>query len=108
MDRAIAYVANGVLHLKPAGGPARAFDSPFVEEMRTRAHEIHRRHAWKTEGRGATFMSRGLLWGPAAAEAELLHVAVTCVSRAHRPGEVLYALDAERRTAVCRLRLEDA
>ncbi|HXY38368.1 MAG TPA: hypothetical protein VEQ10_01790, partial [Vicinamibacteria bacterium] len=107
MDRAIAYVANGVLHLRPAGGPPRAFSSPFAGEMRERAHQIHRRHAWKAEGRGATFMSRGLLWGPAARDQELLQVAVTCVSRASRPGEVLYALDAERRTVVCRLRLED-
>ncbi|HVO12992.1 MAG TPA: hypothetical protein VMX54_19790 [Vicinamibacteria bacterium] len=107
MDRAIAYVANGVLHLRPAAGPARAFESPFAGEMRERAHQIHRRHAWKTEGRGAMFMSRGLLWGPSAADPETLQVAVTCVSRAHRSGEVLYALTAERRTAVCRLRVED-
>jgi len=107
MDRAIAYVVNGVLQVKPSGGPPRAYESPFAAEMRERAHQIQRRHAWKSEGRGALFMSRGLLWGPPAQDADMLQIAVTSVSRAHRPGEVLYALSAERRTAVCRLRVED-
>jgi hypothetical protein len=108
MDRAIAFVANGELHLKPAGAPARAFQSPFAEEMRDRAHQIHRRNAWKTQGRGATFMSRGLLWGPPAGDPALLQIAVTSLSRGSRPGELLYSMSAEGRTAVCRLRLADS
>jgi len=107
MDRAIAFVANGSLHLKPAGGEARPVESPFADEMRGRAQEIHRRHAWKAEGRGAMFMSRSLFWGAPARDPSLLTIAVTSLSRGTRAGELLYAMNAEGRSAVCRLRLED-
>src|SRR5574340_370403 len=56
---------------------------------------------------GALFMSRGLLWGPGARDPELMSIFVTSVSRSARPGELLYSMSAEGRTAVCRLRLED-
>lgn len=108
MGHTIAFLSQGRLHVKAPDAPVRPVESAFANEMRTRAHEIHRRHAWKTEGRGAMFMSRGLTWGPPGRETDILHVAMTSLSRGSRPGELLYAMAAEGRTAICRLRLEDA
>jgi hypothetical protein len=107
VERAIAFVADGAVHLLEPGRPPRRLESPFALEVRARAQEIHRRHAWKSEGRGATFMSRGLLWGPSGRDPEALLVRVTSLAGGPGAGEVTYTLEAEGRTAGCRRSLAD-
>jgi hypothetical protein len=103
----IAYVAGGRLHLKVGDAPARSFDSAFAQQVRDRHAQIHQRHSWKSEGRGARFMS-GLLWGGPERDPSELRVAITSLTRGAAPGELLYAMDTEGRTAVCLFRTEDA
>jgi hypothetical protein len=107
MERAIAFLADGVVHVLEPGRPPRRLESAFALEVKSRAQEIHRRHAWKSDGRGAMFMSRGLLWGPAGGDPAALRVRVTSLAGGPGPGVLTYALAAEGRTAVCRLRLAD-
>jgi dipeptidyl aminopeptidase/acylaminoacyl peptidase len=102
----LAFLAGGRLHVKHGDTPVRAFDSAFGQQVRDRHAEIQRKHAWKAEGRGARFMS-GLLWGmPERPDA--LQVAITSLTPGTRPGEVLYTLDTEGRTALCLFAVEDA
>jgi hypothetical protein len=107
MEPAVTFVADGVLYRLVPGQPPQRIESAFALEVRGRAREIERRHAWKSEGRGAMFMSRGLLWGPSASDPQKLQIRITDVARGAVPGELLYALSAEGRSAVCRLSLED-
>jgi hypothetical protein len=58
-----------------------------------RALQIDQRHSWKSQGRGAQFMSRGMLWGGEPGR-DGIRVAVTSLSRGREPGEVLYALES--------------
>ncbi len=95
----LAYLAGGRLHVKVGEAPVRAFDSAFGQQMRDRHVEIQRKHSWKAEGRGARFMS-GLLWGTPEKDGAM-RVAITSLTRGPRPGELLYALDTEGRSAVC-------
>jgi hypothetical protein len=102
----LAYLAGGRLHVKLGEAPVRSFDSAFGQQVRDRHVEIQQKHTWKEEGRGARFMGN-LLWGMPARDAAL-RVAITSLTRGSRPGELLYALDTEGRTAVCLFRAEDA
>jgi len=104
---AVAYVAGGRLHLKVGDAPVRSYDSAFGQQVRDRHVEIQQRHNWKSEGRGARFMS-GLLWGGPERDASLLRVAITSLSRGAAAGELLYAIDTEGRTALCLFRTGDA
>jgi hypothetical protein len=101
----LAYLAGGRLHVKRGEAPVRAFDSAFGQQIRDRHVEIQRKHRWKEEGRGARFMGN-LLWGMPAGDGPL-RVAITSLTRGARPGELLYALDTEGRTAVCLFNAED-
>jgi hypothetical protein len=102
----MAYLAGGRLHVKLGEAPVRSFDSAFGQQVRDRHVEIQQKHSWKEEGRGARFMGN-LLWGVAERDAAL-RVAITSLTRGSGPGELLYALDTEGRTAVCLFRAEDA
>ena len=102
----IAYVAGGKLHFKVGEAPARACESAFAQQVRDRHVEIQQRHSWKQEGRGARFMS-GLLWGGPERDPASLRLAITSLARGTGPGELLYAMDTEGRTAVCLFRTGD-
>jgi hypothetical protein len=102
----VAYVAGGRLHVKLGEAPVRSFDSAFGQQVRDRHAEVHQRHSWKGEGRGARFMS-GLLWGMPERDPALLRVAITSLTRGTAPGQIVYALDTEGRTAVCSFSAED-
>lgn len=106
MERTIAFVADGVVHVMEPGAAPRPCESAFALEVRGRAREIQRRHAWKGEGRGARFMSRGLLWG-SVGDSDALPVRVTSLAAGPGPGVLTYTLATEGRTAVCRLILAD-
>jgi hypothetical protein len=107
MSPSLAYLAGGRLHLKLGDEPARSFDSAFGQQVRDRHAEIHNRHTWKQEGRGARFLGN-VLWGAPQRDPAMLRVAITSLTRGARPGELLYTLDTEGRTAVCVFRTKDA
>ena len=107
MSPSLAYLAGGRLHLKVGDDPVRSFDSAFGQQVRDRHAEIQGRHGWKQEGRGARFLGN-LLWGAPKQGAEGLRIAVTSLTRGPRPGELLYTLDADGRTAVCAFQTEDS
>ncbi len=102
-----AFLAQGKVHVKNDAGPPRVHESAFGESVRERAIAIHKRHEWKSQGRGADFMSRGLLWGASQRDPEAILVAATNLTRGPSEGELYYAMNADGRTAVCALRTGD-
>lgn len=102
-----AFLAQGKVHVKADTGPARVYTSAFGDSVRERAIAIHKRHEWKNQGRGAGFMSRGLLWGSSQGDPEAILVSATHLSLGPAEGELYYALDTDGRTAVCALRTGD-
>ncbi len=90
----LAYLSQNKLHLC-GGGASGTIDSKFGRSLRERASEIHHRHAWKTAGRGARFMS-GAMWGgqPGGDPGEF-RIAITSVARGRNPGELLYSLETD-------------
>ena len=53
------------------------------------------------------FLALGLLWGMPERDPAQLRVAITCLTRGVAPGQLVYALDTEGRTAVCLFDAED-
>jgi len=92
MHDSFLYVAQGKIHFKEAGKPARLIESKFGQSLVDRASQIHQRNAWKTQGTGAKFMSGGMLWGGNDAEENELPVVVNAISRGRSQDEVLYSL----------------
>jgi hypothetical protein len=101
MPPAFAFLSHGELHVRSGDGSVQHVKSEFGEQVKERARQIHARQSWKTEGRGARFMSGGLLWGTASQDLALTQVAVRCVSRGTRPGDVLFVLDTDGLTGIC-------
>src|SRR5438067_12875834 len=101
MSARIAYVAGGRLYLKSGDAPPRAVESEFADAVRERTRQIEQRHTWKTEGRGARFMSGGLLWGAPQTEGAQAPVAVTCVTRDAGTGDLIYALETGGLSGIC-------
>lgn len=102
-----ALLAQSRLYVASSDGPPRPVDSAFGEAVRERAVQIQRRHEWKEVGRGARFMSRGLLWGMPDQDGATMRVAVTGLSRGAAPGELVYTLEAGGVGGVLSLRLAD-
>src|SRR5262249_47814387 len=65
------------------------------KEVRDRALQLQHRHAWKTQGSGARFMSGGVLWGVQDRDPGLMRIAITGFSRGRQSGEWLYALETD-------------
>lgn len=86
------YVAQGKIHLKEPGKPARLIESKFGQSLVDRNSQIQRRNSWKTQGTGAQFMSGRLLWGRQSEEEDELPVVVNAISRGTGPDELLYSL----------------
>ncbi|HXN47459.1 MAG TPA: hypothetical protein VN893_12510, partial [Bryobacteraceae bacterium] len=94
-EPSLAYLSQNKLHLC-GSGETDTMDSKFGRSLRDRATEIHHRHAWKAEGRGARFMS-GAMWGaqPGAGDPGEFRIAITSVARGRNPGELLYSLETD-------------
>jgi hypothetical protein len=93
----IVYLSHGRLFFKAEESPATEIDSDFAQSIRQRAFELHRRNAWKTQGRGAKFMSGGMsggaLWGADPEDAAGIKIVVTgCASASG--GDLFYALQS--------------
>ncbi len=97
-DPCLAYIAQGKLHVQRDGGP-QTMESAFGRSLRDRAIEIHNRHAWKSQGRGAQYM-RGVLWAGTERDPGDFRIAVTSVTRGRNPGEVLYTLETDEISGV--------
>lgn len=89
-----AYVARGRLFVSVGGEPPREIESPFASNYVARSASLARKNAWKTQGRGARFMS-----GLGAAPEDVLDAArgvvpprFTGVARGRTPAEVVYTL----------------
>lgn len=106
MSRTVLYIAQGKIHLKEPGKPARPIESKFGQSLIDRATRIHNRNAWKTQGTGAKFMSGRMLWAEQDPSAPIVPVAVTGISRSIRNGELLYSLASDEVTGVFALRNE--
>lgn len=95
MPPTIAYLAKGRLHVKDGDGAPRVLESQFGLAVRDRAVRSNQLHSWKTEGRGARFMSGGAMWGAPARDPAAMRIAVTSLGRAREPGRLLYALETD-------------
>jgi len=94
MSNDFAYLAQGKLHLKIGDAAVRTVESQFGNSVRQRAQDMHQRHSWKTQGRGAQFMRGGVLWGGATeADPALMPIRISGLSGGCQAGELLYSLD---------------
>lgn len=98
MPPPIAFLSLGQLYLLDGPEP-RQVESRFAESIRARATQIENRNAWKTQGRGAQFMSGRLLWNEPPGE-RLPAIQLHSLSRGRTPGELLYSLDSSGVSAV--------
>ena len=105
MSLNLAYLAQGKLHLKLGDEPVRTVESKFAQTVRDRALRLQQQHGWKNEGRGARFMSRGLVWGQGAErDPAEMRVSITGLSRGRDLGELLYTLEVDQVTGIFAVR----
>src|SRR5579863_1777372 len=90
-EPALAFLANRKLHVRK-NGLTQLVESEFERTVKERAASIERRHAWKTEGRGATFM--GGAWGPRSDVRSQVPVLLTGLTAAP-DGAMLYSLETD-------------
>src|SRR5260370_10809168 len=92
--RDLAYLSQGKLHLRGDAG-VDTVESAFGRSLRERAAQIHHRHSWKTQGRGAQFMNGGFAWPLQGADPGAFRIAITSVAPGRIPDELLYALETD-------------
>lgn len=88
-----AYLTQGKLQRSTPAGAAEIVETKFGASLRERATQIHRRNAWKTEGRGARFMTG--MWAPPSHDPAAFRMAITSVCRGPEAGELFYALETD-------------
>src|SRR5579871_3677239 len=97
---AVAYLSKRKLHISK-DGMTQPIESEFERSVRERAASIERRHAWKTQGRGAMFMG-----GAFAAQNVRTDVPVLMTGLARGPEDaLLYSMETD---AVSGIFLRDA
>jgi hypothetical protein len=107
MTKDLAYLSRGKLYAKHGAAPPELLESQFGESVRQRAKEIQRRHAWKTEGRGAQFMGGGAFWGMQTRDPGELPIAVNGLSAGCREGQLVYTLNTPDISGIFLLREGD-
>ncbi len=90
-DAAVAFLANRKLHVRK-NGCTQLVESAFENSVRERAASIERRHAWKTQGRGAMFM--GGAFAAQTQHADAVPVSLTGLSAAP-DGSLLYSMETD-------------
>jgi hypothetical protein len=90
-ERRFAYLDQGKLCLHGCGASV-TLESEFGRSLRERAAQIQHRHAWKTQGRGAQFMT-GMLWPEQTGDPSGIQIAITGVAQGRSQGELLYSLE---------------
>lgn len=90
------FLSGGRLFMAREGSDPRLVPSEFLESVRRRAQEIHRRHEWKGGGGGFGAVA----WGRGGASPTDVEAAVNGVTRGASPGTILYSLEIDRLSAV--------
>ncbi|HWY49097.1 MAG TPA: hypothetical protein VNX70_17035 [Bryobacteraceae bacterium] len=90
-EPAVAFLSKGKLHVR-RNGVTRVVDSEFERTVRERTASIERRHAWKTQGRGAMFM--GGVWSAQANARSAVPVSLTGLA-AGQDGTLLYSMETD-------------
>lgn len=90
-EPAVAFLSRRKLHVRK-NGVTRIVDSEFERTIRERTASIERRHAWKTQGRGAMFM--GGVWAAQANARNEFPVLLTGVTAA-QDGALLYSMETD-------------
>jgi len=94
LNQDFAYLSQGKLHRLSAGGDFRPIESAFGRSLRDRAAQIHNRHAWKTQGRGAQFMY-GMGAPAQGRDPGEFRVAITSVAPGPESGALFYTLETD-------------
>src|SRR5580692_8332561 len=88
-EPAVAFLSRRKLHVRK-NGVTQAVESEFERSVRERTASIERRHAWKTQGRGAMFT------GAAAARGVASDVPVLLTGLTSGPeGTILYSMETD-------------
>ena len=87
-EPSIAYLSQRKLHVRQ-NGATKTIESDYARQVRERAASIDRRHAWKSQGRGAMFMG-------AAAQAVQPDAPIVLTGLAPAPaGALLYSMETD-------------
>jgi hypothetical protein len=87
----VAFLSKYKLHVRK-NGVTQAVESEFERTVRDRTASIERRHAWKTQGRGAMFMGR--FEPPQAGARDATPVLLTGLA-AGPEGAILYSMETD-------------
>jgi hypothetical protein len=90
-EPAVAFLSKRKLHVR-RNGVTHVVDSEFERTVRERTASIERRHAWKTQGRGAMFM--GGVWAAQANARNAVPVSLTGLA-AGQDGTLLYSMETD-------------
>jgi hypothetical protein len=90
-EPAVAFLSKRKLHVRK-NGVTQIVESEFERTVRERAASIERRHAWKTQGRGAMFM--GGLWAGQTNAWNDVPVLLTGLTAGH-DGALLYSMETD-------------
>jgi hypothetical protein len=106
MAPGVVYLSHGRLFRKTGDSPVTEIESPFAQSIRQRAFELNRRHAWKSQGRGAQFMgmSGAALWGANQNDAADMPINVTGCCRGANDGDLYYAIQSPEISGVLLLK----
>jgi hypothetical protein len=104
MTPGVVYLSSGRLFLKNGNGPAKPIESQFAQSIRERAFELQRRHSWKSQGRGAKFMSGGALWGSDANDPVQMKIQIAGCCRGVDVGDLYYSLQSPEISGVLLLK----
>jgi hypothetical protein len=89
-EPAVAFLSNRKLHVRK-NGVTRVVDSEFERTIRERTASIERRHAWKTQGRGAMFTGA---WAAQSKSRNDVPVLLTGLT-AGQDGTLLYSMETD-------------
>ena len=90
-EPAVAFLSKRKVHVR-RNGVTRVVESEFERTVRERTASIERRHAWKTQGRGAMFM--GGVWAAQANARNAVPVSLTGLA-AGQDGTLLYSMETD-------------
>jgi hypothetical protein len=89
---AVAFLSNRKLHVRK-NGATKIIQSEFERTVHERTASIERRHAWKTQGRGAMFMGGG--WAAQNATPNGLPAVLLTGMTSGPDGGLLYSLETD-------------
>lgn len=102
-EPAVAFLSNRKLHVRK-NGRTRQIESEFERTVRERAASIERRHAWKTQGRGAMFMGGAFAQQPGSrSEVPVLLTGLT----GGLDGALLYSMETDAVSGIFLLDAKD-